>query len=96
MADLSPPLGGGLQSKIPGVLLRSPQADWPFDPMHTELLYTKIELKIGEDKIKNIEFSKDRMQAYVELIDKAGNIAHVFMQVASYIHVYWSRNLTVL
>lgn len=72
MADLDPLPDEGL-FEHPGVLFRSPEADCPFDP---DLLDAKIEAKIGENKIKTTEFSDDGMQAYVELIDKAGNTSY--------------------
>ena len=74
MVEPNSPPGGELQTEIPGLLFRYPQADRPFDLENdSDLLDAKIETKIGPDKIKIIEFSDNRMHAYVELIDKAGN-----------------------
>ena len=56
----------------PGLLLRHPDGRIPFMESDVPLLEAKLEVKIGEDKVKQIELSADKMQAYVELVDEAG------------------------
>ena len=55
----------------PGIVLRQAQSQ-PFREVDKELLESRLEVKIGENKVKKIDFSPDRLQAYVELEDEAG------------------------
>lgn len=55
----------------PGLSLRSADGS-PFKDHEGELLEAKLEARIGEDMVKKIDFSVDRLQAYVELHDEAG------------------------
>lgn len=66
----SPSLGA--REARPGLLLRSPDGSSPFKESDGELLESRLELKVGEGNVKKIEFSADRLQAYVELVDEAG------------------------
>ena len=65
----------------PGLLLRHPDDKSPFNLKFKEsdvsLLESRLEVKIGEDKVKKIKLSADRLHAYVELVDEAGE--HTFL-----------------
>lgn len=63
----------GEREARPGILVRSPETSTPFKESDRELLELKLEVKIGEDKVKKIDFSSDKLQAYVELVDESGN-----------------------
>ena len=56
----------------PGLLLRPPDPSVPFRDSDVDLLESRVELKIGEDTVKKIELSTDKMEAYVELKDVKG------------------------
>ena len=54
----------------PGILLQPTQ---PFKEGDKDLLELRLEVKIGEGKVKRIDFSPDGLQAFVELHDEAGS-----------------------
>ena len=73
MADSEPPpAAGGGEWRRPGILIRSADLKTPFKDSDLDLLESRVENKIGDDKVKQIEFSADKMEAYVELEDAAG------------------------
>ena len=59
----------GARDDWPGLLIRHPEPHTPFKETDKQLL---VEVKIGEEKVKKIGFSDDRLQAYVELEDETG------------------------
>ena len=58
----------------PGIVLRHGHAERnsTFSDHELELLETKLEVKVGENRVKKIAFSADRLQAYVEFENEAG------------------------
>lgn len=69
----SPSLNLGERLARPGILIRPTSTQGCFGVKDKELLESKIEVKIGENKVKMVELSSDGLQAYVELVDEAGN-----------------------
>ena len=70
MSSPSPSLDARMER--PGLVVRQGAGEQKFQEGDRERLGNRLELKIGEDKVKKIEFSSDRLQAYVELEDEAG------------------------
>lgn len=66
-------LGMGERLARPGILLRPAETHGCFGENDKDLLESRLEVKIGENKVKRIEFSSNGLQAYVELEDEAGN-----------------------
>ena len=64
----------------PGILIRPPDSN-PFKDTDLDLLESRLELKIGEDKVKKIELSADKTEVYVELEDTAGTVALILIFV---------------
>lgn len=71
--DFDPTLGERDPEARPGILLCSSETNRPFKESDRELLESRLELKIGEDKVKKVELSADKLQAYVELEDESGS-----------------------
>lgn len=57
--------------------MRLPDSHCCFVEKDKELLESKLEVKIGENKVKKIDFSSNGLQAYVELEDEAGTVCMV-------------------
>ena len=72
MSDRKASPRSGAREARPGLLLRSPDGSTPFKETDRELLELRLEVKVGEEKVKKIELSRDKLQAYVELVDEAG------------------------
>ncbi len=70
MSAADPPANG--EGTRPGILIRPPDPNLPFKDTDLDLLEAKLEMKIGEDKVKKIELSPEKMEAYVELKNVAG------------------------
>lgn len=56
----------------PGLRLRHADSSATFKDSDLELLKARLELEIGKDKVKKIEFAPHKMEVYVELQDVAG------------------------
>lgn len=59
----------------PGIAMRPALGQVPLKESDMELLESKLEVKIGENLVKKIEFSADG-QAFVELENEAGKMMH--------------------
>lgn len=62
----------GARDARPGLLIQHPKSHTLFKESDKDLLESRLETKIGEKKMKKIDFSDDRLQAYVELEDETG------------------------
>lgn len=71
-ASLSPSPGDRERLARPGIVLRRAGSHSSFKEHENFLLETKLEVKVGENKVQKIDFSADGLQAYVELVDEAG------------------------
>ena len=71
----------GEREARPGLLLRHPDGKSLFKESEVSLLESRLEVKVGEDRVKKIDLSADRLQAYVELVDEAGE--HLKMPLQS-------------
>ena len=60
----------------PGIVLRKESGNAFLAATDEKLLISELEVKIGENKIKKINFSRDGLQAYVELEDEQGEVVH--------------------
>lgn len=56
----------------PGIAMRPPLGHSPFKESDRDLLESKLEVKIGENQVKKMDFSADRLQAFVELESESG------------------------
>ena len=70
----SSPNGSSLCERFanPGIVLCHTEGNTSFKTFELDLLETKLEVKVGENQVKNLAFSADRLQAYVEFEDEAG------------------------
>ena len=62
----------GARDDRPGLLIRHSEPHTLFKESDKDLLESRLEMKIGEEKVKKIDFSDDRLQAYVELENETG------------------------
>ena len=77
MANSPPSVGddsGGGGEARPGIRLQWPASDRPFMEGDKDLLESRLEVKIGEHSVKEIFFSDDKIQAYVELKNESGTV----------------------